>query len=86
MNTVWTNEKIQEWRKSFGYVSSHLAKKIFDNSTHDYPRVRHEWEVMPKFFAVVRFSSLSDPMHEIHRNKETFPVNLLENTHAGKKR
>ena len=33
-----------------------------------------------------RFPSLSDTMRGIHRNKEIFPVDLLENTHAGKKR
>ena len=48
--------------------------------------MRHEREVMPKKSVVVGFTSLSDPMHGIHRNKETFSVDLLENTHAGNKR
>ena len=60
--------------------------KNFDNSTQDYLGVRHEREVMPKKLAVFRFPRLSDPMRGIHRNKETFSVDLLENTHAGKKR
>ena len=47
--------------------------------------MRHKREVMPKNMAVVRFPSLSDPMRGISCNKETFPVDLLENTHAGKK-
>ena len=82
---VWTNKKIQEWRQRLGYVNPHLAKKTFDKSTQDYPGVRHEWEFMPKKPAVVMFPSLSDPMRVIHRNRETFFVALLENTHAGKK-
>ena len=45
----------------------------------------HEREVMPKKLAVVRFTSLSDTMRVIHRNKENFTMDLLENTHAGKK-
>ena len=48
--------------------------------------MRHEREVMPKKSVVVGFTSLSDPMHGIRRNKETFSVDLLENTHAGNKR
>ena len=46
--------------------------------------MRHEREVMPKKSVVVGFTSLSDPMHGIRRNKETFSVDLLENTLAGK--
>ena len=34
---------------------------------------------------MVIFHSLSNPMRVIHRNKKTFSVGLLENTHAGKK-
>ena len=41
---------------------------------------------MPKKSDVVRFPNISYPMHSISRNKETFSVDLLENTHAGKKR
>ena len=48
--------------------------------------MRPEREVMPKKLAVVRFPSLSDPMRGICCNKYTFSVDLLENTHAGKKR
>ena len=40
---------------------------------------------MPKKSAVVRFLSLPDPMRGIRRNKGFFPVDLLENTHVGKK-
>ena len=48
VNIFWTNEKIQEWRQRLGYVSPHLIKKKIDNSTQDYPGVRHEREVVPK--------------------------------------
>ena len=48
--------------------------------------MRHEQEVIPKNSAVVRFTSLPDPMRGVRRNKETFSVDLLEDTHAGKKR
>ena len=41
---------------------------------------------MPKKSAVVIFPSLSDPMRGICRNKDFFPVDLLENTQSGKKR
>ena len=41
---------------------------------------------MPKKSSVVRFPILSDHMRGIRRNKETFSVDLLDNTHAGKKR
>ena len=40
---------------------------------------------MPKKPAVVRFPSLPDTMRGIRRNKETFSVELLEDTHSGKK-
>ena len=83
---VWSNEKIQEWRQHLGYVIPNLVKKTFENSTQDYPGVRHKQEVMPKKSAVVRFPSLSDPMCSISCNKDTFSVDLLENTHAGKNR
>ena len=61
-------------------------KNTFESSTHGYPGVRHKQEVMPKKSAVVRFSGLSDTLRGIRRNKETFSVDLLENTHTGKKR
>ena len=80
----WTNKKIQEQRQRLGYVRYHLVKKTFKNSTQDYPGVRHEREVMPKKLAVVIFPSLSDPMRVIRRNRETFSVELVENTHVGK--
>ena len=35
---------------------------------------------------LARFPRLSDPMHGISRNKETFSVEFLEDTHTGKKR
>ena len=73
MNIVWTNEKIQEWRQRLGYVSHHLMKKTFDNSTQDYPGVRHEREVMPKKSAVAISPGLSYPMFGISRNKKYFP-------------
>ena len=37
-----TNKKIQECRQRLGYVSPHLVKKTFGNSTQDYPGVRHK--------------------------------------------
>ena len=86
VNIGWTNEKIQEWIQCLGYVSPHLVKKTFENSAQDYPEVRHEREFMPKKSVVVRFTSLYDPMRGICRNKETFSLDLLDNTHAGKKR
>ena len=69
MKIVWTNEKIHELRQSLGYVIPHLVKKTFENSTHDYPGVRHKREVMTKKSAVVIFPRFSDPMHTIRRNK-----------------
>ena len=83
---VRANENIQEWIQRLGYASPHLVKKTFENSTQDYSGVRHEQEVMPKKLAVVRFPDLSDPMRRIRCNKETFYVDLLENTQPGKKR
>ena len=82
----WTNEKIQEWRQCLGYVSSHLVRNTFATSTQDYPGVIHEWDLMSKKSAVEIFPSLSDTLRGISRNKETFFVDLLEDTHAGKKR
>ena len=41
---------------------------------------------MPKKSALVRFTSLFDPICGINCNRETFSVYLLENNHAGKKR
>ena len=41
---------------------------------------------MPKKSAVVIFPSLSDPMRDIFRSKETFSMDLLENKNTGKKR
>ena len=84
MNITWTNEKIQERRQRLGYVSAHLVKKTFDDSTQNYPGVRQEYEVMPNNSSKVRFTSLPDPMPGILCNKETFSVDLLEDTHAGK--
>ena len=40
---------------------------------------------MPKTSAVEIFTSLSDPLRGVCRNKETFSVDLVENTYAGKK-
>ena len=48
--------------------------------------MRHKIYAMPKKSAVVRFPSLSDNMRGILRNKETFSMDLLENTYVGKKR
>ena len=39
---VWTNEKIHECSQRLGYVSPHLVKKTFENSTQDYPVVSYE--------------------------------------------
>ena len=69
-----------------GYVISHIVNKTFDNSTQDYSGVRHQQDVMLKKSAVIRFTSLPGPMHGILRNKETFSVDLLENTRSGGKR
>ena len=80
MKIFWTNEKIQVWRQCLGYFSTHVVKKTFDKSTQYHPGVRHEHEVMHKRSAVVIFPGLSDPMCGIFRNKETFSVDLLENT------
>ena len=86
MKIFWTNEKIHEWRQHLGYVSSHLAKKAFANSTQYYPGVMYEREVMPKKYAVEIFPALSDSLRGVHRNKETFSVDVVENTYAGEKR
>ena len=83
---AWTNEKIQEWRQCLGYFSAHFVKKTFEASTQDYQGVRHEHGFMPTKSAVVRFTSLTDPMHIIHLNKESFSVDVMEDTHSGKKR
>ena len=72
LKIVWTNEKIQEWTQRLGYVRIHLFKKTFENSTQNYPGVRHEQEVMIKKSAVFRSSRLSDPMRGIRRNKNFF--------------
>ena len=61
-------------------------KKTFTNSNQDYPGVIHEQKVIPKKSAVEIFTGLSDPLRGIIRNKETLSVDLLEDTHAGKKR
>ena len=41
---------------------------------------------MPKKSSVEIFPGLSDRLRSISRNKETFSVDILENTHACKKR
>ena len=46
--------------------------------------MRHKWEVMTKKSSVVICLSLSGPMRGVRCNKETFSVELLEGTHAGK--
>ena len=61
-------------------------EKTIENSTQDYPSVGHEQEAMPMKSAVVGFPGLSDPLRSICHNKVNFSVDLLENTHAGKKR
>ena len=71
MKIVWTNEKIQEWRQHLGYFIPQLVKKTLDNYTQDYLGVRQKEEVIHKNMAVVIFSSLSDPMSGIFRNKKT---------------
>ena len=79
-----TNNKIKEWKNHLGYVSDHLANKICEASTWDYPGVRHEHEVIPKNATVVRFPSLTDPIRGIFRNMETFLVDVIDFTHTGK--
>ena len=46
--------------------------------------MRYEREVIPKKLAMVRYPSLYDTMRGVRRNKETFSVGLLEDTHAVK--
>ena len=46
--------------------------------------MRNEHKVVRKKFSVVRLPRLPDPMSGICRNKETFPVDLLEDTYTGK--
>ena len=52
-------------------------KNTFDNSTQDYPGVRHEQEFIPKNLAVVRCPSFSYPMPSIRPNKENVSLDLL---------
>ena len=58
-------------------------KKTFESSTQFYPGVPHEREVMPKKLAVERFPAMSDSLRSNIRNKETFSMDLLLDTHAG---
>ena len=83
---MWTHEKIQEWRQRLGYVRYHLVKKTLASSTHFNPGVRHEREVTPKKSAAERFPAMADSLRGVCCNKETFSVDVVENTHAGKKR
>ena len=46
--------------------------------------VQHEFKAVPKKLSVVRFPSLPDPMCDIRHNKEIFPAELVDFTHAGK--
>ena len=41
---------------------------------------------MPKKSAVEIFTAMADSLRSVLRNKETFPVDVVENTYAGKKR
>ena len=61
-------------------------EKTIENSTQDYPSVRHKREAMPMKLDVVRFPGLYDPLRSICHNKVNVSVDFLENTHAGKKR
>ena len=57
-------------------------KKTLESSTQFYPGVRHEREVMPKKSAVERFTAMNDSLQSIRRNKETFSVDVVLDTHA----
>ena len=81
---TWTSDKIQEWRQHLGYVSANTVNKTFEASTQDYPDVKQEHEFIPKKSAVVRFPSLPDPMRSTICNKESFSVDVMEDTHTGK--
>ena len=48
--------------------------------------MRHDCEVTTKKSSVVRFPSLPDKMHDTSCNKETFYVEVTEDTHYGKNR
>ena len=85
VNYVWTHKQIQEWRQRLCYISSHLVKRTIASSTQFYPGLRHEREVMPKKSAVERFPAMADSLRSVRRNKETFSVDVVENTHAGNK-
>ena len=86
MKYAWTDEQITEWRQCLGYISSNLVKKTFESSTQFYAGVRHEREVMPKKLAVDRFPAMSDSLRIDRRNKETFSVDVVVDTHTRKTR
>ena len=48
--------------------------------------MRHDSEAMPKKSALVMFPNLIDTIRGICRNKESFSVDIMENTHTGEKR
>ena len=48
--------------------------------------MNHECKFMAKKSAVIRFTSLPDPMRGIYFNKGGFSVDLLEDTQSGKNR
>ena len=83
---AWTNEQITEWRQHLGYIISNMVKKTFESSTQFYTGVRHEREVMPKKSATERFPAMPDSLRNFRHKKETFSVDVVVDTHAGKMR
>ena len=81
---AWTNDQITEWRQHLGYISSSLVRNTFEPSTQFYAGVRHEQELMPKKSAVQIFPAVPDSLRNVRRNKETFYVDVVEDTHDGK--
>ena len=61
-------------------------KKTFKSSTQFYASVRHEREVMPKKLATERFPAIPGSLRNVRRNKKTFSVGVVADTHAGKTR
>ena len=83
---AWNNEQITEWRQRLDYIHSSLVRKTFESSTQFYAGVRHEREVMHKKRTVEIFLAMHYSLRNVLRNKETFSVDVVEDTHAGKTR
>ena len=63
-----------------------MIRKTFESSTQFYAGVRHEREGMPKKSAMERFPAMPDSLCSVRRNKESFPVDVVEDTYTGKTR